>query len=237
MNKQTQAARKIIADVLATVSDYQTAVSRLSEKDRQTFQRQIEMHETKFDRAVGARWKRLGHVMMSLSAPPAKLTSNHSIQFYVPDGQYRKQVYALHSSGDGTIEVYAPNVLDQVVKAGLLARVAQPDGDAFRAGSGELLAIEQLDGKSPNPEFYCKAMTGWNRKAICMRLPLHASEAQTQMAEELCALAATDWLGAARGRPVVSLSVVSCSLSVVGSVVRWSVDPPPDFEARRGSRN
>ena len=149
---------------------------------------------------LASRWRRLAFALMTWAPGPAKLSGPDTILFYIPDGKYRKQVYAMHAVEGGAVMVCVPNVLDRAVRRGVLAKPRQADGpDRYRlGGSEEALTINCYDGKTPNPEFFYQHMTGWNRKAICVTLPAMASKAQVRAAEGLCALAATEWATAAK---------------------------------------
>ena len=198
MKKQSRVASSRTVAVLTEPADSPAVLSRLSEKDRQNFEKQVAACE-QLSPGLAARWRRLAFALMTWAPGPVKLTGPNTIQFYIPDGKYRKQVYAIHAIAGGGVQVCVPNVLDRAVRRGVLAKPRQADGpDRYRlSGSDEALTINCFDGKTPGPEFFYKDMTGWNRKAICVTLPMPATEPQVQAVETLCALAATDWSPAA----------------------------------------
>jgi hypothetical protein len=179
--------------------DYATLLAGFSEKERQSYERQILAYETKLGAGSAEHWRRLTCVLKTLAPASAKLSSSHTVQFFVPDGKYRKQVFALHGAEDGTLMVYARDVLADAIRAGIFAKPQRAEnGNAYRvSGSGETLLIDALDGKTPNPDVYYKDMTGWNRKAIRITLPAQASDAQIGAVESLCTLAAMEWTAAA----------------------------------------
>jgi hypothetical protein len=193
MKKQSQVESTRAVAALPK-ADPSTVLSRFSEKDRQNFEKQVAALEQQ-GAELASRWRRLAFALMTWAPGPVKLTVPHTIQFYIPDGKYRKQVYAMHAMTGGVLLVCAPNVLDRAARKGVLAKPRQADGpDRHRlAGSDETLTINCYDGKTPGPEFFYKDMTGWNRKAICVTLPATASESQMRATEDLCALAAADW--------------------------------------------
>jgi hypothetical protein len=179
--------------------DFSTLLSKLGDKDRQTLERQMLACETKLGVEPAEQWRRLACALMTLSSPMAKFCGSHAIQFFIPDGKYRKQVFALHALGDGALAVYAPNVLEEAARVGLLEKRRRAEADDLihrLAQSDETLTIDALDGKTPNPDVFYKDMTGWNRKAICITLPPKASDAQLAAVEQLCALAAAQWTAA-----------------------------------------
>jgi hypothetical protein len=106
----------------------------------------------------------------------------HAVQFFVADGKYRMQVFALEDGRDGRVVVYLPDVLAAAEKAGAPLGVLKP---------------ESIDSSNtPNPSPHIKHMLGWNRKAVRVTLPTRASPQQISATETLCALAADKWSSA-----------------------------------------
>ncbi len=117
------------------------------------------------------------------------------MQFYVPDGKYKMQVFALGDSGKGTMEVFCGNSLAQAIGEGLL----KPTGEGAERRyaihkTNEVLQIDEMDGKTENVADYYKHMLGWDRRALRITLSVGASEAQISATEDLCALSALAWL-------------------------------------------
>lgn len=185
--------------MLSSPMDYDTLLSKLGAKERHSFEMQIANCQNKCGAKQAERWRRLACVLMTLAPERAKVTGAHTVQFFIPDGKYRKQVFALHALEHGAVTVYSPNVLEDAVRAGLIARNKQADRNTTYclAGSKEPLMIDAFDGSTPNPDFFYKDMTGWNRKAIGITLPPDVSDAQVSAVEHLCALAAMEWVEAA----------------------------------------
>jgi hypothetical protein len=134
--------------------------------------------------------------MMTL-APVAKVVGKQTIQFFIPDGKYRMQVFALEDLQDGNMTVYCPDVMAECVAAGLLARRDGDDDGAGETvfysivGSGEPLHVDALDKNAINPANHFKDMIGWNRRAVRLTLTSSASLAQVEAVEIACAIAAT----------------------------------------------
>ncbi|MGE5611387.1 MAG: hypothetical protein ACM359_19210 [Bacillota bacterium] len=199
MKVQGEATRARARIVPAKPMDYAALLAGFSEKERQTYERQIQAYETKLGAGSAEHWRRLTCVLKALAPAPAKLGSSHTVQFFIPDGKYRKQVYALHGLEDGTLTVYAPDILAKAIREGILAKPQRTnDVSVYNIGkTGETLPIDLLDGKTPNPELYFKDMTGWNRKAIRITLQAQASDVQMEAVEQLCTLAAMEWAATA----------------------------------------
>ncbi len=132
---------------------------------------------------------------MTLANRPAKLTGVNTVQFFIPDGKHRKQVFAMHGLDDGSLSIFLPNVLDDAFKpASSPSPPSRPKTTAFCFRRARKRSRSNLlDRDTLNPQFYFKDMTGWNRKAIQVTIPSTASAAQKHTVEQLAALAATGW--------------------------------------------
>ena len=197
MKKQAVSAQAQAA--LSAIIDSETLLSRLPVKDRQRFETQVAACEAKTTAGPGRQWRRMVCVLMTLAPLAAKLTSTNTAQFFIPDGgKYRKQVFALHALDDGGLAVYMYNILDEAIRAGLLAKppkaAAAAAPTAYRlVETGELVTVDPLDGSTPNPDPCYKDMTGWSRKAMCVTLSPTATPAALAAVEQLCALASLKW--------------------------------------------
>ena len=222
MRAMPQTADKLAAarESLARRLDFNEFLAKLAPKDRLNAERRVQVLETEPDSSRAGLWRRLVCGLMTLAPHAAKFVGKQTVQFYVADGKYRKQVFAMEDLQDGTFTLYSPDVLAEAIKAGVLspARPAEPvvaaaSGAAQAGGqlygvraSNEPLRIESLDGNSLNPGAHFKDLTGWNRKALRIMLPPSSSPAQVEAAELLCALAAQHFVSspapiAAPGRP------------------------------------
>src|SRR5947207_1782043 len=71
-----------------------------------------------------------------------------AVQFFIADGKYRKQVFALEDPRDGRILIYTEDVLPAALKAGLLVAPragADPTLYGIKGETGQSLAIEAMD--------------------------------------------------------------------------------------------
>jgi hypothetical protein len=171
--------------------DFPAFLARLSPKDRLSAERRVQVLEAEPDPGRAMLWRRLVCTLMTLAPHAARFVGKQTVQFYVADGRYRKQVFAMEDLQDGHFTIYCPDVMEEFARTGLLAR--QAGGDANRyvmAPSGEPLRIEPLDGRSLNPGAHFKDLTGWNRKALRITLSPGPSPAQVEAVELLCAVAA-----------------------------------------------
>ncbi|HSU68748.1 MAG TPA: hypothetical protein VLJ39_17840 [Tepidisphaeraceae bacterium] len=150
----------------------------------------------KEDNAAHVRlWKRISGLLSRLTPDAAPLVVARAVQFFVPDGKYKLQVFALEDLRDGELLVYAKDARELALREGVLE--TGPDGqpNLYRVpgeeeGDGFLL-VEPLTTLSTNaaPAYY-KHMLGWNRTAIRITLNGNSSRLQIEAAESLCSLAA-----------------------------------------------
>lgn len=191
------AARAAAAVPMPPAIDYDGFLAKLGPKDRTNVERHVLAAETERDVDHAKMWKRIATHLMTLASHAAKTTGQQSVQFFIADGKYRMQVFALEDLRDGKITIYAGNPLDEAIKEGLVAPPpkSERETNAFVINNGkDKLILEELDGKSLNPAPFYKDMLGWNRKAIRITLLTTATPAQIDVAEKLCTISARKWL-------------------------------------------
>jgi hypothetical protein len=142
----------------------------------------------------GQTWRRLASLLFAL-APGRPRILQRATLFYIPDGKFQMQVFALDDAEDGTLAICCEDVVTTALKAGLLNRQAGQPSRYQVSGTPHALPIEHLDSSSESPA-YCNAMTGWNRKALRIVLPANAPTELTDAAELLCALSSLRWIEA-----------------------------------------
>jgi len=193
-----QARRSRFDAVLARAITWAEFLGKFREADRKSLARQLEAYQQSAGSDAVQRWQRFACVLMTLAPYPAKVVSPYGLQFFIPDGLYRRQVYGLQAQRDGTLGVYVTNVLAEAVREGILTKPRQIEGQTvYRiADVDEPLNIEVYDGQTPDPAAIYRAMTGWNRKAMGITLMPSATDRQVRAVEILCALAASGWAGA-----------------------------------------
>jgi hypothetical protein len=170
--------------------------AKLSAKDRVNIERHVAACEAEPDPRHAKVWKRLACSLMTLSPHAIKCNGQHSTQFYVPDGKYRMQVFAMEDLRQGKITIYCSNVIDDAVAAKVITRPRSKDEESGFpiVGSDETLMIEQLDGGTPSPAAFYKDMLGWNRRALRITLPINATSVQVEAVEKICAISAQKWI-------------------------------------------
>src|SRR5688500_1385255 len=191
----TAAARALLARRV-TFAEFLT---KLPARDRAAAERRVVALDAAGNADRAALWQRLACALVTLAPHAAKLVGKQTLQVYVADGaRFRMQVFALEDLQDGNFTVYCPDVLDEAVNAGLVARSPKGERDEYvTAAPGDApLRIQRLDGRKLAAP-HVKDLTGWNRKALQITLPPAPSDAQVEAAELLCATAAQHFVRAA----------------------------------------
>src|SRR4051812_33499843 len=174
---------------------FEEFLAKLPPKDRISAGKRIAALEATGGPGAIELWRRMACALMTLAPHAAKLVGKQTVQFYVADGKYRMQVFALEDLQDGNLTVYCPNVLSDAVEAGLLAPLGDGDGAGEAAGNvgasppygivghQNTLRIDALDRDSNNPAVHFKDMVGWNRTALRITMPPTAAAEQVDAAE------------------------------------------------------
>ena len=175
-----------------TPMDFDAFLAKLTPKDRLNIERHLAAIEEQSTKAHAKLWKKLATQMMTMAPHSAKANGQQSMQFYIQDGKYRMQIFALEDLRDGTVHVYAADAVDEAVKEGAMQKPKPADeADQYKLpGTTDLLIVERLDGKVSNPAPFYKDMLGWNRRAVHVALPAMASDLQVAAVEKLLFLGA-----------------------------------------------
>jgi len=202
--------------------DMDTLLAGLSAKDRSNIEKHLAAADAEPSPQHGKIWRKVAVALRKLAPLPVQTAGQHAVQFFIPDGKYRMQVFALEDGNNGQLMVYLPDVLAEAQKSGLLSKrgakapgevaaadVANASGSvistaggggaqeyAIRGSKGVALRLEALDAaNTPNPSAHVKNMLGWNRKALRVTLLTVSPPEQIAATEQLCALAAKSWAG------------------------------------------
>lgn len=175
--------------------DFEAFLGALSARDRLNIERHIAVCEGEPTLDHAKLYKRLAAALASLAPQAIRTTGQRAVQFFIADGKYRVQAFALEDLCDGKATVYLTDTLDAAISEGIFRRRAKSDGDAtlyeITDSAGTFLAIEKLNSANTveAPDYY-RHMLGWNRKALKLTLPTNATPAQIRAAEALFVLAA-----------------------------------------------
>jgi len=177
-------------------------LEKTGSKDRTRIEKHLAACDAEPTSAHGRMWRRLATALAELVPVAMQFAGNNSWKFYIPDGKYRMQVFALEDPGDSTLRIYLPDVLSEALKAKILAKAGKSH-DFTVSGTQAPLRIDalELDNSSEAPEHY-KHMLGWNRKAIRITLSTtEPEEPQAAAAHALVTLAARKWANATAAKP------------------------------------
>ena len=194
-------ARKALEPLI----NFEAWLAALGARDRVNLERHVAALEAEPVHAT--LWRRIARSIATLAPHAASTTGQQAVQFFIADGKYRMQVFALEDNRDGKIMIYVVDALDDAYKADLFGKPAKdnPTNLPILAAPGQTLTVETLSAAdTPNPSPFYKHMLGWNRKALRLTLPVGSSDAQVTAAESLCAVAAAKWEKKPAGTPTES---------------------------------
>lgn len=180
--------------------DFESFLAALSARDRLNIERHIAVCDGEPTADHAKVFKRLACTLAGLAPQAVRTTGQRAIQFFMSDGKYRVQVFALEDLCDGNVVVYLNDALDSATSAGIFKKRAKTDGEAslyeVAEQAGAFLRIERLTSANTveAPDYY-RHMLGWNRKALKLTLPTNATAGQLRAAESLFVLAARKTAG------------------------------------------
>jgi len=192
--KTTSAAHAATGGLLAKPAEMDEFLAKLAARDRQNVDRHLIAADAEAEPDHANLWRRLARALFTLSPHAVTTIGQQALQFFIADGKYKKQVFAVEDPRDGRLLVYVGDVVKEAIKQGVLAAPAKGDASAGHvvvADKSQRLIIETLDANNtPNPHPWYKNMLGWGRKALRVTLPVKATPEQIAAAEALCALTA-----------------------------------------------
>ena len=181
-------------ELIAKPADFDAFLAKLAARDRQNVDRHLALADAEPEADHGKLWRRVARALFTLSPHAVTTIGQQALQFFIADGKYKKQVFAVEDPRDGRLLVYVGDVVKEAIKQGVLA--APPKGDAsagyvVTADKAQRLLIEPLDAdNTPNPHPWYKNMLGWGRKALRITLPVKATPEQIAATEAMAALTA-----------------------------------------------
>jgi hypothetical protein len=176
-------------------TNLESFLARAGAKERAKIEKHLSLRDAEAGPAFGKLWRKLATILGGFAPLPAQTMGNLAVLFFIPDGKYRMQVFALEDAGDGQISIYLPDVLAAAQKKKVLLKEKTPGEYAIGGAASQTLKLESLDAtNTPSPHPHVKNLIGWNRKAIRVMLsPANLESAQTGAVEAMCALASAKW--------------------------------------------
>ena len=180
-------------------TEYQALLARAGAKDRASIERHVAACDAE-DAAHGTLWRRIAARLGTLAPLPVTTLGQHAVLFFIPDGKYRMQVFALEDKRDGVLSVYVPDVLADAAKKKILGKSVEEAKYTIPGAAKQTLEVHSMDAaNTPEPPQHVKNMLGWNRKALRIALPANEPKSQAVTAAEgLASLAATKWAAKAK---------------------------------------
>ena len=191
--------------------DYAILLARLGTRDRQAVEKHVAVCEAEATPEHANLWRRLAGLLARLAFAPVgaqgertgqtsrqfgvQTTGQRAVQFFAPDGKYRRQVFALEDLRDGVLVVYMVDALEAALKAGIVrgpVRVAEGvsvyelKGVAHASVKFEVVNAANL-GSAPD---YYRHMVGWNRSLLKMTVKSAGGAEHFAELERVCTLAA-----------------------------------------------
>jgi len=117
-----------ISPQLAKPADFDEFLAKLAARDRQNVDRHLIAADAEPEPDHAKLWRRIARSMFTLSPHAVTTIGQQALLFFIADGKYRMQVYAVEDPRDGRLLIYTADVLKEAIKAGVLA--APPKGDA-----------------------------------------------------------------------------------------------------------
>lgn len=174
--------------------DYDIFIARLSRKALASIEKHLEICETDSALGYGKLWKHLAGMLARLAPYAIEASGQQIVKFYIPDGKYRVQVFALEDARKGSLNIYMPDVAATAVSRKLIKAV-EADGQVYAVVGDAHARIDLQPITTDTPELpdFCKPMLGWGRRALRTTLATAATEKQIRAVEKLCELAAEAW--------------------------------------------
>lgn len=184
-----------------SVPDIDVPLVGVASKDRTNILRHLLACEA--DPAHVKLWRQLAGILSAHAPLSVQTSGSLSVLFFVPDGKYRMQAFALEDQRDGTILVYLPDILDKAVKEKLVTPTDDPHGFSVGGRRGPQLRMQKLDSQNtPDPPPHFKNMLGWNRRALRITLIVaNTPQALVDATDKLCALAVRTLVKPAAAKP------------------------------------
>lgn len=179
--------------VIESSDPFERILARASARDRAAMEKHAAFCDAEATPGHGNLWRRLVTHLSSLVALPVQMAPQ-AVTFFVADGKYRMQVFALEDRKDGFLTIYLPDVLAEALADNVL--VEATNGYAVPAGQRTLsVSVNTMDAQNtPDPAPHYKQLVGWNRKALRVTLgAVDDDSPQAKAAEALCTLAAAKW--------------------------------------------
>ena len=149
-----------VSPLLAKPAELDEFLAKLAARDRQNVDRHLLAADAEAEPDHAKLWRRIARSMFTLSPHAVTTIGQQALLFFIADGKYRMQVFAVEDPRDGRLLIYTGDVTKEAMKAGVLAAPAKGDASAgyiVVADKSQRLIIETLDANNtPNPHPWYK---------------------------------------------------------------------------------
>jgi hypothetical protein len=151
--------------MMLTVDEkFEPVLARLGIKERTKLEKHLATCDAEADGAHGTLWRKIAATLGELAPMAMQSVGNNAWRFFVADGKYRMQVFAMEDSMDGKLHIYLPDILTEAVKAKIVAKTAIAKTFAAGKSQVEIDSLGVAEAASAPPHY--QHMLGWNRKAL-----------------------------------------------------------------------
>lgn len=167
----------------------------LSAKERQNAQQHLEQLRAE-DGARADQWERMACTLFTLAPDFPRFVGQKAMQFSIPDGRYKLQVFALQSGDKGVTHVYCPDVLAEAIEMGAVRAGKAGERPHLVGGTTALVGVDQVVAEAPGEQRVAdcvRPMLGWGKKALHVGLTPDMPASLLDATEILCAIAALKW--------------------------------------------
>src|SRR4051794_23420722 len=88
------------------LADYDAFLLRLGPRDKAAVERHVAVCEGEPTGDHANLWRRLACLMATLATKAVTTAGQRAVQFFAPDGKYRRQIFAMEDLRDGNVAVY-----------------------------------------------------------------------------------------------------------------------------------
>jgi hypothetical protein len=171
-------------------------MARMTGMGRASIERHLALCEKELRPDHVRVWKRLAGLLARLTPAVAPYAGPNAVRFYIPDGKYRLQMFALEDLRVGDLAIYLNDTRAAALREGVLVDADEAASNLYRIANragDERLLVEPLTtrGTTSAPDYY-KHMLGWHRTAIRITLGRNPTPAQIRAAEAMCMIAVPD---------------------------------------------
>src|SRR3954453_11757925 len=122
MSKSRTATIDNFRSALSSPVDLDALLAKAGQRDRTNVEKHLAALDAGPDAAHAALWRRLARALATLAPLAITTIGQQAVQFFIADGKYRMQVFALEDQNDGKLQVYLPDIIAEGMKHKIIVR-------------------------------------------------------------------------------------------------------------------